>query len=491
MADVEATATEETYRNYVDGEWIESESGETFDVINPASTTEVVATFQESTRADAAAAVEAAAAATDEWAATPAPERGAILQETSRILADRAEELTATLVREEGKAQPEAAGEVQRAVDIFAYYAQRARDHAGRVARSSGSETDLYTIREPLGVAGLITPWNYPIAIPSWKLGPALATGNTVVIKPASLAPTVLAKVVEALDEAGLPDGVVNMVTGPGSTVGDEFMSHAAVDAVSFTGSSKVGQIVYDTATDEGKRVQCEMGGKNPTLVTDNADVERAIDIVGAGAFGVTGQACTACSRAIVDESVYDEFLEGVIDYAESISVGDGLSGADMGPQASEDELEGTLDYIEVGQNEGATLETGGAALTDGDYGSGYYVQPTVFSDVSSDMRIAQEEIFGPVLSVLPVSGFDEGLAVANDVDYGLSASIVTDDHGEGKRFVEQIESGVAKINEKTTGLELHVPFGGVKQSSTNTYREQGEAGMDFFTQTKTVYDNY
>ena len=481
----------ESFRNYVDGDWVESETGETFEVANPADTTEVVAEYQESSRADAEAAVEAAAAAADEWADTPAPARGDVLNEAAKLLEERKQELTETLSHEEGKTLAEAGGEVQRAIDIFYYYAQKAKDLGGTVKAPSGPDTNLYTVREPLGVVGLITPWNYPVAIPAWKLAPALATGNTVCLKPATAAPGVSRKLFEALDDAGLPDGVANWVSGPGSQVGDAFITHDRIDGVSFTGSSEVGHMVYDDATDDMKRVQCEMGGKNPTVVTDSADVEEAADIVATGAFGVTGQACTACSRAIVDEDLYDEFIDAVVAEAEAIEVGPGLEDPDMGPHVTESELQGTLDYVEVGETEGARLVTGGEALDGGEYADGNYVEPTVFADVEPDMRIAQEEIFGPVLAVIPVSGFDEGLAVANDVNYGLSASVVTQDVTEANRFVDEIEAGVAKVNEKTTGLELHVPFGGYKDSSTNTWREQGDAGIEFFTSIKTVYENY
>ena len=354
---------------------------------------------------------------------------------------------------------------------------------------SSGDKT-LYTVAEPMGVAGLITPWNYPIAIPAWKLAPALATGNAVVFKPATQAPNDARVLFECLDAAGLPDGVADFLTGPGSEVGETFATHDAVDVVSFTGSASVGEHVNESATGAGKRVQCEMGGKNPTVVMPSADLDAAIDIAGAGAFGVTGQACTTASRAIVHEDVYDDFLDGIVDYAETLEIGPGLDGYDMGPQVSEGELDGTLDYIEIGRDEGATLATGGERPSEERHESGYFVEPTVF-EATPDMRIAREEVFGPVLSVIRVSDFDEGIAVANDVEYGLSASVVTNDHREANRFVDEVEAGVAKVNEKTTGLELHVPFGGFKQSSTETYREQGEAGLDFFTITKTIYDNY
>lgn len=478
------------HQNYVDGEWVNSGTGETFDTVNPANTSEVVATYQRSDAADANRAVDAAAAAQTKWANTPAPQRGELLRAVAGVLADRKDELTELLMREEGKTHAEAGGEVQRAVDIFYYYAEKTRDLGGTMKSASSSGTNLYTVREPVGVAALVTPWNYPIAIPAWKLAPALAAGNTVVLNPASLAPGVAVGIFEAFEEAGLPDGVANLVTGPGSVVGDAIVTHDDVDAVSFTGSGEVGHIVYDQATSDGKRVQTEMGGKNPTLVSDSADVGEAADIVAAGAFGVTGQACTACSRAIVHKAVYDEFVDEIAARAETIDVGPGDE-AEMGPAVSDSELSGTLDYIEVGESEGATLVTGGGVPTGGRYDDGFFVEPTVFADVDPAMRIAQEEIFGPVLSVIEVSDFEEGLDVANDVQYGLSASVVTDDHAEAERFVRDVEAGVAKVNAKTTGLELHVPFGGFKRSSSETWREQGDAGLDFYTIEKTVYDQF
>lgn len=478
----------ETNYNYVDGKWVAAGTGETFSVHNPADRSDVVGEFQKSGTTDAEAAVEAADEASQVWAETPGPERGRILRAAGQNLADRKDELTETLVREEGKARPEAAGEVQRAIDIFAYYAAKASDLGGTVKASSSDNTRLYTVNEPVGVAGLITPWNYPIAIPAWKIAPALATGNTIVFKPASQAPGVSRKLVECLDEAELPDGVLNYVTGPGSEVGKTFSTHEAVDAVSFTGSSAVGDTVGRQANETGKRVQLEMGGKNPTVVMPSADVDEAVDIAVSGAFGVTGQACTATSRAIVHEDVYDEFVEGAVAAADAVEIGPGLDGAEMGPQVSEGELDSTLEYVDIGVGEGATLETGGDEVAAGD---GFLIKPAVFSNVDPTMRIAQEEIFGPVLAIIPVSGYEEAVEVANDVRYGLSASIVTQDLSEANRFVEDSESGVVKINEKTTGLELHVPFGGMKDSSSETYREQGDAGIDFYTISKTVYMKY
>ncbi|RRJ33798.1 2,5-dioxovalerate dehydrogenase [Halocatena pleomorpha] len=478
----------ETRENYIDGEWVATETGETLDVTNPADPSEVIAQYQRSTAADASTAVEAAADAQSEWAATPGPERGRILRATGALLEERKSELTDLLIAEEGKARPEAAGEVQRAIDIFYYFATKAADLGGTVKGASAPSTNLYVRTEPVGVAALITPWNYPIAIPAWKLAPALAAGNSVVLKPASQAPGVVIEIAAALDEAGLPDGVLNVVTGPGSEVGTEFIENDGTDLVSFTGSSQVGQLVYDQATDAGKRVQTELGGKNPTVVSASADPAEAADIVASGGFGTTGQSCTACSRAIVHEDVYDDFVAELVEQAETIDIGPG-DDHEMGPQVSDDELDSTLEYIDVAQSEGATLATGGGVPEGLD--DGYFVEPTVFTDVEPDMRIAQEEVFGPVVAVLQVEDFEEGLDVANGVEYGLSASIVTDDHTEANRFVEEAEAGVVKVNEKTTGLELHVPFGGFKRSSSETWREQGDAGLDFYTIEKTVYDNY
>lgn len=478
-------------KNYIDGEWIRSENSSTARTGNPANPEESVGEVQVSTRADAEDAVLAATEAQTDWRATPGPERGEILRSTARLLSDRKEDLTETLVREEGKTWSESAGEVQRAVDIFYYYSSKAADLGGTVKASSGQDTRLSTRREPVGVVSAITPWNYPIAIPAWKVAPALATGNAVVLKPASTTGVIAHDFARCLDDAGYPDGVFNLVTGPGKSVGDVLASDERVDAVSFTGSKSVGDIVYDNAAADQKRVQLEMGGKNPTVVTESADLDEAVSVVGVGGFGTTGQSCTSCSRAVVHEAVYDEFVDRLVAYAEDLRVGPGLDDPDMGPQASDAELESTLDYIEIGKEEGATLRTGGQRLTGGEYENGYFVEPTVFSDVEPEMRIAQEEIFGPVISVLPVRDFDQAIEVANGVDQGLSASIVTENLRQAHRFIDEIDAGVVKTNEKTTGLEYHVPFGGMKDSSSETYREQGDAGLDFYTISKTVYLNY
>ncbi|WP_435361747.1 aldehyde dehydrogenase family protein [Haloarchaeobius sp. DFWS5] len=479
------------YANYIGGEWVESTTGETFEVTNPADPDEVVSTHPASNEADVQEAIDAAVAAQDEWAGTPGPSRGAILREAGELLADRKEEATETLVREEGKTWSEANGEVQRAIDIFYYYAEKCRDIGGTVKSPSGTDKELYTKREPLGTVALITPWNYPIAIPAWKLAPALAAGNTAVLKPASEAPNSARILLEVLDEAGLPDGTANLVTGSGSEIGTPLAESEAIDGLSFTGSTAVGTAVAQAASEDLTRVQCEMGGKNPTVVMPSADPEEAADIISVGAFGTTGQSCTATSRAIVHEDVYDEFVEAIAEIAESTDIGPGLDDPGMGPHVSDGELSSTLEYIDIAQDEGATLAAGGGQPEGDEYEGGYYVEPTVFSDVDNDMQIAQEEVFGPVLAVIEASDFEDALATANDTVYGLSASIITQDLTEANRFVEDIEAGVAKVNEKTTGLELHVPFGGYKDSSTNTYREQGDAGLDFFTSVKTVYRNF
>ncbi|MBS3781381.1 MAG: aldehyde dehydrogenase family protein [Candidatus Thermoplasmatota archaeon] len=479
------------YLNFIDGAWVESKEGETFKVRNPADLDELIGRFQSSTERDVDNAVKAALTSQKQWDNLSGPERGKVLRKTASIMEGRKDELTETLTREEGKTISEAAGEVQRAIDIFYYYAEKARDLGGEIRSSTKKDRGLYTIKEPLGVVGVITPWNYPIAIPAWKMAPALAVGNTVVVKPASLAPNVCRKLVKFLDEAGMPDGVVNMVTGSGSVVGNTMINHEEIDAISFTGSRKVGESVYRKASESGMRVQTEMGGKNPILIMEDADIGRAVKMVKDGAFGVTGQACTATSRAIVHEDIYDEFVEELEKQASSIEVGPGLKDPDMGPQISEEELKVTMDYIEAGKEEGAELVCGGDVLERDEYSRGFFVEPTVFSEVKPDMKIAREEIFGPVVAVIEAEGYGEAVSIANDVDYGLSASIVTKDLSQAHNFVEDIDSGVVKVNEKTTGLELHVPFGGLKASSSETWREQGDAALDFYTISKTVYLNY
>ncbi|MGM0404997.1 MAG: aldehyde dehydrogenase family protein [Thermoplasmatota archaeon] len=477
--------------NYIDGEWVECDSKETFENRNPADNEELIGYYQYSNEVDVVKAVKAANRAEEVWSDIPAAKRGRLLKTISEILEKRKDELAETITREEGKTLDESNGEVQRAIDIFHYYSVKAKEIGGDIKSANENDKLLYTIKEPLGTVGLITPWNYPLAILSWKIAPALAAGNTVVFKPASLAPETSRKLFECIDESGIPKGVINYVTGAGKTVGNTITTHPDIDAVSFTGSLNVGKKVQENAAESGKRVQTEMGGKNPTLVMESADINKAVDIVKNGAFGVTGQACTATSRAIVHDKIYDNFISKLIERIRDIKVGPGLENPDMGPQVSKDELQSTLDFIKIGLEEGAILETGGNKLDTGYFSKGHFIEPTVFSNVKPDMTIAQEEIFGPVLSVIKVHSFEEAIKIANSIRYGLSASIVTKDLSEANRFVNEIEDGVIKVNEKTTGLELHVPFGGLKDSSSKTWREQGESALDFYTISKTVYMNY
>ncbi len=477
--------------NRIDGEWCPSSDEATVTSHDPAAPDTVVGELQQSTVADTERAITSAQSAQTTWANTPGPERGAYLRATAGRLEKRQDSLAELLSQEEGKTLSEAAGEVQRAIDIFYYYAEKAADLGGTIKASSSDATTLSVRKAPVGVVAAITPWNYPIAIPAWKLAPALAAGNTVVFKPATNTGCIAEALVECLVESGLPDGVVNFITGRGSVVGEALATDERIDAISFTGSEGVGDVVYQNAAPNQTRVQLEMGGKNPTVVMDDADVEQAAEIVAAGAFGVTGQACTACSRAIVHEDSYDAFVETLTSKADALALGPGVDDPDMGPQSSASELEGTLEYIDIGRSEGATLETGGEVPTDDALDAGYFVEPTVFSDVDPEMRIAQEEIFGPVVAVIPVSDFEEAVDVTNGVEQGLSASIVTESLTHANRFVDETEAGVIKVNEKTTGLELHVPFGGMKGSSNELYREQGDAGLEFYTTSKTVYMNY
>ena len=346
-------------------------------------------------------------------------------------------------------------------------------------------------MKEPLGVVGLITPWNFPIAIPAWKALPALVAGNTVVLKPATLSPISSYHLVKALEEAGLPKGVLNMVTGPGRSVGDELVTNPAVKAVSFTGSNTVGTRLYDQVTGRGAKCQCEMGGKNPTIVLEDADLNVAVQQTLLGAMWSTGQKCTATSRVLVHKDVIGAFTEKIVAAAKALKVGNGLTdGVQIGPAVDESQLKNILNYIEIGKNEGAKLLAGGERLTGGDYDKGWFVQPTVFGDVDPQMRIAQEEIFGPVLGIIPIDDFDQAMEIANDVAFGLSASLITTNLKRAFEYVSRIQAGIVHVNAQTAGAEVQVPFGGYKGSSTGT-REQGNVAVDFYTQIKTVYLHY
>lgn len=472
----------------VGGERILPDEGLQSDV-NPADKDDVVALFPSLTRNHVIQAIEIARESFASWASIPAPERGKILVKASNILENESEELARILTREEGKTINESRAEVSRAISIFRFYGVMAYRLRGEYAVSSEKNTHLFTIREPIGVVSVITPWNFPIAIPSWKIAPALLCGNTVVFKPASYTPFIAYKLVEALLRAGIPPGTINYVTGSGGEVGAELITNPYVDAVSFTGSLEVGQTIREYASSKNMRVQLEMGGKNPAVVLEDADLDKSVEMIVKAAFGLTGQACTATSRVIVLDRVAEDFERKLIERVKRIKVGNGLvDGVEMGPVVGEKELRKILSYVELGREEGAKLLYGGNRLTQGHYAKGFFMEPAVFTDVSPDMKIAQEEIFGPVLSVMRVRNFDEAVEVANNTEYGLSASLFTNSLSKAFSFINQIQAGIVKINKPTTGLEPHVPFGGYKKSSLGMMREQGEAAIDFYTKIKTVY---
>ncbi|MAF12986.1 aldehyde dehydrogenase family protein [Candidatus Poribacteria bacterium] len=476
------------YSNLIGGEWVPAASGKTFENINPADTSEVVGVHPESGRADVVAAIDAAEAAFAEWREMGGPARGKILFKAAQILEARAAGVGRDLTREEGKTVPEGTGETLRTVELLEYYGGEARRVTGETFPSGQPNTFLYTVKEPLGVVGLITPWNFPIAIPAWKALPALVAGNTVVLKPASLAPISSYHFVNALVEAGLPAGVLNMVTGPGSAVGAEIATNPRIRAVSFTGSNATGTGLYDTVTGRNAKCQCEMGGKNPVIVLADADIDNAVTQVIAGAILSTGQKCTATSRVLVERAVADEFTDLLVGKVKAMEVGDGQrEGVQVGPAVDQQQLDNILSYIEIGKAEGAEALAGGSRLTGGEYDKGFYVEPTVFGGMTRSMRIAQEEIFGPVVGVIPVASFEEAMDIANDVEFGLSASIITRDLNRTFEYINGIQAGLVHVNAQTAGAEVQVPFGGYKGSSTGT-REQGNVAVDFFTQIKTVY---
>jgi len=476
------------YLNWIDGQWVPAGEGGTRPDVNPANVDEVLGHFPAASRADAARAVEAAARAFPGWARTPMPARGEILRRAADLFEARAAQVAEALTTEEGKTLAEAKGETLRGVSILRYYAGECMQPTGEVYPSAAAGTFLYAERVPLGPVALITPWNFPVAIPVWKIAPALAYGNTVVFKPAELTPLTAWHLVEVLEKAGLPAGVLNLVVGSGSKAGQEMVENAHIKAISFTGSNEVGARIAATATARGAKVQLEMGGKNPTVVLADADLDKAADIALAGAMLSTGQKCTATSRVIVQREVLDGLRERLVARAQAFRVGDGRDPqSQMGPLVSASAEQTVLDYITIGQNEGARLLTGGHKLTGDPYDRGYFVAPTVFDGVTPDMRIAQEEIFGPVVGLIEARDFDEAVRLANHTRYGLSASVVTRDLNLALRFVREIEAGIVHINSQTAGAEPQAPFGGFKGSSSGS-REQGKAARDFFTQIKTIY---
>ena len=479
------------YRNYINGQWVESTSTKTIANVNPANTDDILGTIPQATRDEARAAVEAASEAFRTWRSTPAPTRGRIVARAACLMEDEKETISQLLTREEGKTISESRGELQRSINVAEFCAGESRRLNGETIQSELPLNFAYTLRQPLGVVACVTPWNFPVAIPVWKIAPALVAGNTVVFKPATLTPATAVRIVEIFEEAGIPKGVLNLILGSGSEAGDEIINHPAVRAVSFTGSNEIGIRLYEQVSRRGAKAQCEMGGKNPVVILEDADLDLAVESTAQGAFGSSGQRCTATSRAIVVNDIADLFVSRLVERANSMRIGDGREAStEMGPSVDENQFKTVLSYIDIGREDGAELKCGGERATGNGLDKGYFVRPTVFDHVTAEMRIAREEIFGPVLSVLRVKDFDEAMWIANDSVYGLSSSIFTNDAGRIFRFVDEIETGMTHINSPTTGGEAHIPFGGVKSTGIGD-REQGSTALDFYTELKVVYVDY
>ena len=478
------------YKNFINGVWKESASGETFERRNPA-TGELVGVYTKSTAADVDEAVEAAATAFKSWRLYPAPKRGEILFKAARLLEERKEQLAHEMTEEMGKVLDETRGDVQEAIDMTYYMAGEGRRMFGDTVQSEMRNKFQMSVRKPLGVVGLITPWNFPMAIPSWKMMPALIAGNTVVIKPGSHVPKSTINLVSILQEAGIPDGVVNIVLGTGGEVGDALMQHPDVPVISFTGSTETGKTICLAAAAQNKRLTLEMGGKNAVIVNEDANLDLAAESILWGAFGTTGQRCTATSRVVVHKSVQQDLVDRLAKGALALKLGNGLdAGVQVGPQVSESQRATTVKYVEIGKNEGAELVVGGNIATGGDLDKGWFHEPTIFNNVRRDMRIAQEEIFGPVVSLIPFDDLDDAFDIVNGVQYGLSAAIFTQDVNNAFRAMRDIYTGILYINAGTTGAEIHLPFGGTKATG-NGHREAGTAALDFYTEWQAVYVDF
>ncbi len=479
-----------TFRNLIGDDWVAAKSGATFTSVNPANHDEVIGEFAASGAADVDAAVEAAKAAFPAWSMMPAPKRGEILFRVARLLAEHKEELSRLMTREMGKVLPEARGDVQEAIDVAYYMAGEGRRMFGQTVPSEMPDKFAMAIRRPIGVVGIITPWNFPVAIPGWKLFPALICGNTAVIKPASDTPACLVRFVELLREGGIPPGVVNVVTGSGGEVGNPIVAHPDVRVISFTGHTDTGVEISRTAAETLKRVSLELGGKNPIVIWEDADLDLALDSVVWSAFGTSGQRCTAASRIVVHRSVHDQFVQSLRGRVASLVLGSGLDDAtDVGPVINDTAVERIAAYAAIGRGE-AELVIGGEPARDGKLAKGSFFQPTIFADVRPNARIAQEEIFGPVTSVIPVDDWDEAVRVVNGVKYGLSTSLFTQNITLAFRSIRDFDSGLGYVNHGTIGAEAHLPFGGVKATG-NGHREVGQASLDFFSEWKSVYIDY
>jgi len=479
------------FKNFINGEWVESLSGRTFENVNPANHHELIGIFQKCGAQDVEAAVSAAKEAYKTWRLVPAPKRGEILYRAARLLSERKETFSEQMTREMGKILAETRGDVQEAIDMTFYMAGEGRRQFGHTTPSELPNKFCMSVRSPIGVAALITPWNFPMAIPSWKAMPALICGNTVVMKPATDTPLSMYNLVKVLEEAGIPRGVVNLVTGGGSEVGQPMMTHADVRVVSFTGSTEIGRQVSKSCADTFKHSCLEMGGKNVIMVMDDANLELAVDGALWGGFGTTGQRCTAASRVVAHKKVYKEFVEKFVERARSLKVGNGLDATvQMGPLVNEGQLKTVEEYVEIGKNEGAKLLCGGQRLSGGEYDCGWFHAPTIFGDCDPKMRIAQEEIFGPVVSVIPSDSLEQAIDIANGVVYGLSSSIYTRNVNNAFRAMRDMETGIFYVNAPTIGAETHLPFGGTKQTG-NGHREAATAALDFYSEWKSVYIDY
>jgi acyl-CoA reductase-like NAD-dependent aldehyde dehydrogenase len=486
-----ATTTPTVSHNYIDGRWVPSASGQTFENRNPANTSDLIGVFQHSNRTDVEAAIEAAARAYETWRLVPAPVRAEMLFRAAQLIADRKEQYARDMTREMGKVLNETRGDVQEAIDMTFYMAGEGRRMFGQTVPSELRNKFAMSVRQPLGVCSIITPWNFPMAIPSWKIVPALVCGNTVVFKPASQTPLSALNFVKVLEDAGIPKGVVNMVTGEGDEVGTPLTTSESIRVVSFTGSTKVGRIVNQAAAPTFKKVHLEMGGKNVIMIMDDANLELAVEGCLWGGFGTTGQRCTAASRVVVHEKVYKAFVKEFVARAKALVVGDGLDEAThVGPSNSEPQLNTVMKYVQIGLDEGATLACGGHRLQKGPLAKGYFHEPTVFTDVNPRMRIAREEIFGPVVSVMPCASLAEAVEIGNAVEYGLSASIYTQDINRAFSAMRDLYTGIFYVNAPTIGAEVHLPFGGTKNTG-NGHREAGVAALDVFSEWKSIYIDF
>ena len=477
------------FPNYIDGRWIES--GASFENRNPANTDDLVGRFAKASADDVRCAVESAHQAFPAWAGMNGPARGAYLYKAAEILDSRFEQIATEMTREEGKTLPEAKGEVRRGINIFRYFAGEGSRLLGIQAPSERPRVHTFSVRKPLGVVGLITPWNFPIAIPAWKAAPALVCGNTVVLKPASAAPLCAWRMVEALHEAGIPKGVVNFVAGSGAELGEALLAARGLKAVSFTGSCQIGNWLHQEASRRRLRIQLEMGGKNPAIVLADADLATAVETTVNAAFFSTGQRCTATSRVIVEEPFYETFLAALVERTRKLKVGNGLEpGVEMGPAIDAAQLDTVLRYIEMARSEGARLVCGGQRISDPPLDRGYFVEPTIFTDVTEEMTLAREEVFGPVLAVMRAASYEDAVRMANNTSFGLSASIQTTNLSRAFDFIERSESGLVMVNLPSAGIDYQMPFGGTKDSSFGP-KEQGPAAIEFYTDLKTVYLKY